>query len=244
MNAEIPALREALRQTAQRRSRRRRTTRFALPAFAVTAIALVVFVSAARRPEREVPAGPVAVIPQVLRPPLLSAADAERAGAAVGVTRVERAWSTPELGGDVLLYRDARSAWCLYVPDPSGGGGGSCGDQAAFASRGLNVSVGGTMIDVAPDGSAALSLALPDGTRQTLTPGAGGIVALAGTPDGAVVTLAGGLRFRVDNPPMRQVQCPDGRSYEQPATALSSNPCGPPASGSPAAGEWHPSAGS
>jgi hypothetical protein len=178
---ELPALREALRETAERRHRRRRARR-GLPALAaVAALAAAVLVIADRdgaRPEREVAATPTPVVTftptPIATPPTprigdLSATPVDPADPSLREAlslldpshKVVRAWSVPGLKGHVLLTRKGEE-WCLSAPDPLAGRpdaerGVGCAPASRHQSHGDYIGIGDIVITL-PPGSDTLRI--------------------------------------------------------------------------------------
>ena len=213
---QVPALRAALQDAAQRRYGRRR--RMSL----VVAVPIVGIVGAAglvllpfRSPERETVAGrtpapsvrTVKVVPipspqPMSGKPLIVDArvlhdDAQRIfEAEVGTSRdtLERAWTVPEMQGQdahVFLFNRGERR-CLSVPDPSTAESGdrsvTCASPAVFERFGVSVTVGSNYAAVVPDPERRPTYRHADGTREPLEP-IGGLVALARTDSGSAVWL-------------------------------------------------------
>lgn len=95
-----------------------------------------------------------------------------------------RAWSVPALKARVLLSRRG-AQWCLSAPEIEQG-------IACVPTLRYGVAIGfrdAYLAVVAPDADKQPLLTLPDGTRQSLRPGAGGLIALVNPPPGSSLTL-------------------------------------------------------
>ena len=224
---QVPALRAALQEAAERRYGRRRRVlrgvRFAV-AMAATA-ALVAFAFAFARPGSPPPADerratPTATAippphtvkvtplpsatpsgPMEIIEPVLGGPDEDP-----GVSgKVERVWKTPGLGEHVFLIRKG-SDWCLSVQDgdlPDDRGVG-CSSDSLFRRLGVSLTVGDDYAAVIGPGRDAPTFRDAAGRRRTLKVAEGGLVAIANAPAGSAVVLhkqGGGRRtdaFRPD----------------------------------------------
>ncbi len=182
---ELPALRDDLREIAERRYARRRRPRRALPALVVAAaLAAGVFVIADRdgtRPDPEVAATPTATPAVTLPTPTPIATPATPKLDDLSATpvaaedpslkealslldpshRVVRAWSVPGLKGHVLLTRKG-DEWCLSAPDPltdhpEAERGVACAPESRHSSKGDYVGIGNVDITL-PPGSETLRI--------------------------------------------------------------------------------------
>jgi hypothetical protein len=183
---ELPALRESLREIAERRHRRRRPRR-ALPALIVAAAAAAaLFVIADRdggRPDPEVAATPAVELTPTATAPVVQvptpraiphiddltatpvAPDDPSLREALSLLdpshKVVRAWSVPGLKGHVLLTRKGEQ-WCLSAPDPltdqpDAERGMSCAPSSRHESHGDFIGIGNVTITL-PPGSDTLKL--------------------------------------------------------------------------------------
>jgi hypothetical protein len=126
---------------------------------------------------------------------------------------LERAWSVPQLGGDVYLERTGVIR-CLSVPDsatarPQVERARSCGTTVSLT---LNYDYVAFDLDFAQ----APELQFPDGRREDVVPSSGGLVAVTRVPPGSSLTRyprdAKPHTDRIDGGPF-QWRCPDGRIF-------------------------------
>jgi hypothetical protein len=190
---ELPTLQAALRETAERTYPRRR--RPLIPALLVAAAAaaalLVIRDRDATPPSREVAATPTAATPAPTivstptpnttpEPPPAKLRKAERMPADDPGLRallgpghtVVRAWSVPEYKGHVILSRKG-DEWCLSAPDPATNQpdierGVGCVPDARFQSKGVELTIGGNRVAVAPTHGGTAEATGPDGKTYTV----------------------------------------------------------------------------
>jgi hypothetical protein len=118
------------------------------------------------------------------------AADAKLDETHGDIENLVRAWSAPAFKGHIYLERRGAN-WCLSAPDPLSpmpdierGMGCNAGEYGASLTIGRNYAA--VILD---DSVKPPLLERADGSRTTLTPDAGGLIALANVPDGTSVTL-------------------------------------------------------
>lgn len=105
--------------------------------------------------------------------------------------RILQAWWVPEMDGHVLVS-DLEGTRCISIPDrvspqPDIERGLTCGRTDRF---GLSIRVGNDYAALPnPHAARPPMLKLPDGTRRTIEPGAGGLIAFVALPTGSSVSL-------------------------------------------------------
>lgn len=237
---QVPALRAALQEAAERRYGRRRRVlrgvRFAVAMAATAAIVAFAFARPGSPPpadERRATPTPTPIAPHTVKvtplpsatpsgpmeiiKPVLGGPDEDP-----GVSgKVERVWKTPGLGEHVFLTRKGTD-WCLSVQDGDlpGDRGVGCSNDSLFRRLGVSLTVGDDYAAVIGPGRDAPTFRDADGKRRTLKVADGGLVAIANVPTGSAVVLhkqGGGRRTDAfDNedprfgPGHEQVECSDG----------------------------------
>jgi hypothetical protein len=215
---QVPALREALQQAAQRRyGRRRRLPRVLVPCALVAALAVWIVLAPSSQPDRETVATPTATPtvhtvkttpaparggptgpPEIVKPTPLDAA--KQLFRTEGGTRngtLLQAWKTPGMQGErahVFLFARGDQR-CLSVPDPLGAAPGdrgvTCSSPEVFARFGVSLTIGPSYAAVVPGTHPAPVYRHADGTREPLTP-VKGLVALINAEGGSAVALYDG----------------------------------------------------
>jgi hypothetical protein len=197
---ELPTLRAAVRETAERRYARPRRARTLVAAACALAAAAAGLAIVSRmdpsQPADEVPATPTPT-PALTVPapsgspriPSVTPADpADPALRGLVSGEIVRAWSVPAMKGHVILSREG-GRLCISAPDPSADQpdvqrGMHCGGRGNY---GESMWIGDKYVAVVPDGNPPPRLELPDGTQSTLEP-TDGLIALVHAT-GAWVTL-------------------------------------------------------
>jgi hypothetical protein len=136
------------------------------------------------------PSGRFRIAKTKLIAPKKIAADAKLDETHGDIENLVRAWSAPAFKGHIYLERRGAN-WCLSAPDPLSpmpdierGMGCNAGEYGASLTIGRNYAA--VILD---DSVKPPLLERADGSRTTLTPDAGGLIALANVPDGTSVTL-------------------------------------------------------
>ena len=236
---EVPALRDALQQVAERRYGRRRLRRgragYALIPLAAAAGVIFMLSGSPRDVERPVtrPSGKahtVRVTPlparprqpfRILTPTLMSHAAGEAAYAKAANTsadegRLVRAWSIPGVNGAAVFLTRGDGSWCVATREPPGGdfpgqwASGCNSEGGSFRTSGASLVVGDTYVAALGPDTPSADLQAPNARRRTLSVAAGRLVMVQGAPDGSRVSVHSDVSDTIELPRDERHVCSDG----------------------------------